>query len=164
MTEGWPCLGDLRQSKVEQLHTLPGHHNIGRLQIPVGDPFGVRGIQRIANLDGAFQCLIDRQGPLELRAFDVLHDQVIRTDIMEGTNVGMIQRRYSTSFVLEPFGELCPGNLDRDHAIEARIAGLINFTHSTRTDWCKYFIGSEFVAGRQRHFCVRAKFSRSESG
>ena len=99
----------------------------------------MRGIQRIANLDGEFQGLIDRQGPLDLSAFDVLHDQVIRADIVQSTNIGMIQCRDCTSFVLEPFGEPGAGNLDGDDAIEARIARLINFTHSARTDGREVF-------------------------
>ena len=70
------------------------------------DALLVRGIERIANLHRILQRLIDRQRPLERRAFDVLHHQIIRADIVELADVGMIQRRNRLRFALESFAEL----------------------------------------------------------
>ncbi len=72
----------------------------------MSDAFLVRGIERGANLRGILQCLIDRQRPLESRALDVLHYKVIGTDIVERTNVGMVQRSDSACFALEALREL----------------------------------------------------------
>ena len=117
----------------------------------MSDAFLVRGVERIANLRGVLQRLIDRQRPLERRALDVLHHQVIRADIVERTNVGMIQRRDGVGFALETLAELGVGNFDRDVAIQARVVRLVHFSHSALADGRKDFIGAEFVAGGERH-------------
>ena len=115
------------------------------------DALLVRGVESIANLRGVLQRLIERQRSLERRALDVLHHQVIRPDIVERADVGMIQRRDSARFALESFAELGLGNLDRDDAIEARVAGLVHLAHAARADGRKDFVRAEFFAGRERH-------------
>ena len=72
------------------------------------DAFVVRVIQSGANRHGVLQCLIERERPLELCAFDLLHDQVIRADIVQNANIGMIQRRDGFGFSLEAFAEIAP--------------------------------------------------------
>jgi len=42
------------------LDVLLGQENIGGLQIPMADALLVRSVERIANLCGVLQCLIDR--------------------------------------------------------------------------------------------------------
>ena len=44
--------------------------------------------------------------------------------------LGMIQRGDSPSLALEAFAELFLGDLDRDDAIESRIAGFVNLAHA----------------------------------
>ena len=83
-----------------------GHQDVGRLQIAVDDAFAVRGIQRIGNLDGVLQRLIERQRPFERLALDVLHHQVVRADVVELADVGMIQRGDRARLALEAFAEL----------------------------------------------------------
>ena len=55
---------------LEALGALLGDHDVGRLRIAVGDALAVRGIQAIQNLHAIFQCLGDRKGAAQLRAFD----------------------------------------------------------------------------------------------
>ena len=117
----------------------------------MGDALLVRGVERIANLHGVLQCLIERQRPLQRSALDVLHHQVIRPDIVQRDKFGMIQRRHGASFALESFAELGLGNLDRDDAIQARVARLPHLAHATRADRRKNLVRAEFVAGRERH-------------
>ena len=114
----------------------------------MGDALLVRGVERVANLHRVLQCLIERQRPLERRALDVLHHQVIRPNIVQRANVGMIQRRHGASFALETLTELGLGSFDRNDAIEARVASLVHFAHSARTDWRKDFVWAEFFARR----------------
>src|ERR1700694_2369993 len=58
-------------SEVQQLDALLGQQNICGLQVAMGDALLVSCVERITNLRGILQCLIDRQRSLEGRAFDV---------------------------------------------------------------------------------------------
>jgi hypothetical protein len=50
-------------------------------------------------------------------------------------------------------------NLDRNLAAELGVFGSIHLSHSARTDRSKYFVRTEFFAGRDRHLFVRAKLA-----
>jgi len=50
----WNGLFDFSESEVEQLDALPGHQDVGRLEIAVDDAFGMGGIESAANLRGIF--------------------------------------------------------------------------------------------------------------
>ena len=117
----------------------------------MGDALLVRGVESIANLRCILQGLIDRQRPLERRALDVLHDQVIRADVVKLTNVGMIQRSHRSGFAFESFAELGLGNFDRDDTIKPCVAGLVDLSHATRTDGRDDLVRAKSVAGRKRH-------------
>src|ERR1700733_10929783 len=67
------------------------------------------------------QGLRQRRWSLERSTLDVLHYKVVRPDIMQRANVGMIQGGYGVRFSLEAFGELFIRNLDRDNAIQPRV-------------------------------------------
>ena len=95
------------------------------------DALLVGGVECIANLRCVLKSLSDRQRTPEYSAFDVLHDQVVRPDIMQRANVGVIQGSYCVRFALESFGELFVRNLDRDHAIQPRIVSFVDFAHPT---------------------------------
>ena|SRR5450631_282627 len=87
----------------------------------------------------------------ELGALDVLHDQVIRADIVQDTDVGMIPCGDGFGFPLETFGEVFLRNLDRDVTTDTGIARLPHLSHATFSDWRDAFICAEFVAGGERH-------------
>ena len=125
----------------------------------MGDAFLVRVVECGANLHRVLQCLIDRQGSLEGRPLDVLHHQVVGTNIVQRTDVRMIQRANGFSFTLESLAELRGGNLDRDITTDAGIARFPHLSHSTLADGREDFVRAEFVAGLERHLFVRAKFS-----
>ena len=110
------------------------------------DALGVRGGERAGDLPGVLQGFLHRKRTFKWRAFDVLHDQVIRADVVQRTNVGMIQRRDGFGFSLEAFAELRIGNFERNDAIETGIARLKYLAHSAFTDRRKNFIGPEFIA------------------
>jgi hypothetical protein len=61
----------------------------------------------------------------------------------------MIQRGYCARFLLEAIAVGGVGeNLERDVAAEARIAGAVDFAHSTRPERGDDFVGAESCAGR----------------
>ena len=63
----------------------------------------------------------------------------------------MIQRRDRVGLALKTIGELLRGNLDRDVAIQPRIARLPHFAHAAFADGRDDLIRAEFVAGLQFH-------------
>ena len=83
------------------------------------DAFPVRGIESVTNLRRVLQCLIERQWPFQRSALDVLHDQVVRADIVNLADVWMVQRGDGVSFALKAFGKMFGGGLDRDIAAPA---------------------------------------------
>jgi hypothetical protein len=79
----------------------------------------MRGFERGSDLPGEPQSL-SRRKSLRLftgnnrQAVNVLHDQIIRADIVNLADVGMIQRGNGFGFTLETLAELLAGNFDRD--------------------------------------------------
>jgi hypothetical protein len=63
----------------------------------------------------------------------------------------MVQGCNSVRLALEPFRELFVRNLDRDGAIEARIAGFVNFSHAAGANGRDDLIRAQASSGRQRH-------------
>ena len=62
------CRGlHLCQPEVEQLHAGLGHQNVARLQIPMRDASCMRRVERIADLPGVLQRLVERQRAFERR-------------------------------------------------------------------------------------------------
>src|ERR1700686_5025801 len=98
------------------------------------DALTVRGVERIADLRGAFQSLIQREGSFKRLTFDVLHHQVIWSDVVKLADVRVIQRRHGASLAVESFTELALSNLKRDDAIQPRVAGFVHLSHAARSD------------------------------
>ena len=117
----------------------------------MGDALAVRGVQRIADLRAVLQRLIDGHRAFERHALDVFHHQVIRPDIVQSADAGVIQRRDGAGFAFETLAEGRLGDLHGDHPAEARIAGLIHFAHTPGSYRGKDFVRPEFFAGRERH-------------
>ena len=91
----------LRQPEVEQLRAAARHHDIGRFQIAMENPLGVCRFQRLHDVGGDAQCFIETQRPAEWRAFDVLHHEVIGTDVVKDADMRMIQSGNGARLLLE---------------------------------------------------------------
>src|SRR5215468_6559414 len=93
---------------------------------------------------GCFKCrrdlqcqrhrLLGRERAPERRAVDELHDQVIGTDIIKLTDVGMIQSRNGACFLLEPYREFLAGELYGNHSVQTRVARLVDLSHTPGTN------------------------------
>ena len=76
----------------------------------------------------------------------------------------MIQRSNGAGFALEAgaqilaLGDVFRQDLDGDGAVEASVARLVDFAHSSSADRGEDFVGAEFVAGGERHIRDRAQF------
>lgn len=156
------------ESKVEELSATWGKHHIPRLQVAVENAPTMRTCESLRDLYPEFQRLLEREGASvqavsQRFSLQVLHDQlgsrVLRADVIELTNVGMIQRRNRSRFAFKTcsqFGigrEMFRQNLDCDHALQASVAGAIHFTHAAGTERRLDFIGAEFGAHGEAHRC-----------
>lgn len=109
-----------RESEIQQLYNpARGREDVRWFEVAMNDPLTVCGLERGSNLPRELQRLIRRKG---LRLFtvddrppvDVLHDQKIRTDVVNLADVGMIECGDGFGFTLEALAELLARNFDRD--------------------------------------------------
>ncbi len=82
--------------------------------------------QRIGNLLRDTESFFERNRaffkPLsQSETLDVLHDQVIRANVVEGADVGVIQRGNRAGFAFKAIRELPRGDFDGDIAPESRM-------------------------------------------
>ena len=120
------------------------------------DAFVVRGFERARNLardgesfvewNGAFSDQAGQRG-----AFDQLHDEVIRADVVEVADVGMVQRGDGAGFTIEALGESFFGDFDGDFAAEARVVGAVDLAHPARAEIGQDFVGTEAGSRGQWH-------------
>ena len=137
--------GKLGQTEIQKLRAHCGEHDVAWLQVAVSDAAAMRPVQRVRNLRAVFQYLFYRQRPSlkalgERLPFDTFHyqevDSVLMTNIMQHTNVGMIQARDRFCFAFEALPanrirrELSGENLDGNIAVKARVACTVNFAHA----------------------------------
>jgi hypothetical protein len=92
----------------------------------------------------------------ERLAFQVLHhqkiDAILAADIIEHTDVGVLQARDGLGLALETGTELLVltevrrKDFDRNLAVEPRVASPIHLAHTPSTQWRLDFVWAEFCA------------------
>ncbi|MBI4264353.1 MAG: hypothetical protein HY657_08250 [Acidobacteria bacterium] len=80
-----PATAGLRQAEVEELGARLRQHDVAGFQIAMDDARAVRLVERVDNLDGELERLLDRQ-PLQTRAAHALCE-------MQGPTVSSAQPR-----------------------------------------------------------------------
>ena len=115
------------------------------------DALAVRRIESIGYLSRVTKSFRERQRTADRLPFDVLHDQIVRADIVEMADMRMIERGDRARFTLETFAELALAHLDRHGAIEPAVTRLVNFTHATDADESDDFVRTEASSSRKRH-------------
>ena len=95
------------------------------------------------------------------RALNPLHRDVrgrpVAPDLVDRQNVGVIERGGGARLELESpeavrvRGDLGPQHLDRDDAVEARIAGFVNLAHPAGADRGQNLVGTEAGWGKMWH-------------
>jgi hypothetical protein len=96
----------------------------------------MRGVERVGNLPGETRGCFHRHRAGERSALDELQNEVPRSNVVDLTGVGMIERGYCARFLLESIdaigiaGELLWQHFDRDIATETRIARPVDDPHS----------------------------------
>ena len=129
----------------------------------------MRGRQRLADLDGDRERLVNRQRGLsrtaageplfEGFAVEELHHEVrgalVIANVMECADIGMRQLRDRARFAIEAFAELRIGgehgweHLDRDGAIQAGVACLVDLAHPAGAQRRFNLVGTEAGACNQ---------------
>ena len=138
------------------------------------DAGAVRLGKRIGDLQGDRHGLVERQGSyrgltsgtrsqscLERLPIEVFEHEEIRralaADVVQGADVRVVQGGHDPRLALEPVAELriarerVGEDLDRDRAIEPRVARLVHLAHAAGTQGGEDLIGAEVGAGSEGH-------------
>src|SRR5215467_5012639 len=104
------------QLRHPEIHNLcvpaRGYEKIRRLDVPMHDAFGVRGVEGFGDLyrqinDGVYLHSPPRDALLQSLAFEVLHRQkwapVSLSDVIKRADMRMVQRRGGARFPLKTF-------------------------------------------------------------
>ena len=82
---------------------------------------------------------------------------MVLADVVERADVGMIELRNHARLAVEALaklsicGELGRERLDRDDAVESRVAGFVDLAHAARARGCDDFIRPEASTRVERH-------------
>src|SRR5262249_43123948 len=136
------------------------------LQVAVGDPLPVRGgeprgdlprvIERLRRSDPSAAEPLAQRFPFEQLADDEVQT-LVRTDVVYADDVRMIERARRLRLQLEAAkplrvrGEALVENLDRDVAVQPRVARAIDLTHPSGAHERMNPIRAELSIGRKRH-------------
>ena len=130
------------------------------------DALLVRGLNGIRDLLCDQEDLVERTGTAhdavrQILAFDQFHDKGKDTlrffETVNLRDVRMVERREHLRFALEPREPVGIGrpeigqDLDRDVAMELRVAGAIDLPHATFADLRGDFVDAEARARREGH-------------
>ena len=140
----------LGQPEVEDLGLpAPGDEDVGRLDVPVNDPFGVRGLQTVGHLERHREDLVHPQplpedALLQRLALEQLHRNevlpLMLVDVVDGADVRMIQGGGRLGLPLESLqrmavlGQLFGQELQGDGALEPGVLGLVDDTHAAAAE------------------------------
>src|SRR5882672_4290390 len=112
----------------------------------MNDAFGMRGIETVGNFNGQIEQRFGVDGTavdavLQGLAFKELHDDeslaVFLVDLVDGADVGMVQRRGGAGFALKAvqgltvFGEFIGEKLKGDETAELDVLGPVYDTHAS---------------------------------
>ncbi len=126
----------------------------------------MRSVQRTRDLHSILQDLVEGQRSLfeplcQRLPFHALHhkivDAILTADVMQHTNVRMIQAGNGLSFAFEALlsngigGKLLRQYLNRDSPLQPRVARAIDFAHPARAERRRDFIGAKPSARSERH-------------
>ena len=167
------------QSEVEQLHAGGREHHVARLQVAVDDAPPVGGIERLGNVAGDVQRLVQGQRP-PLKApgqrlpVEALHDEEVdrrlrlvgrrraarrplAADVVQSADVRVAEPPHGPRLALEALarggvgGHVRGQDLDGDRAVEARVGRPVHLAHAARPEGADHLVGPEPHAWSQCH-------------
>jgi hypothetical protein len=94
--------GHRRQPEIEQLDVAAARdQDVGRLQIAMNDAGRVSGDETVGDLQGELDDPLRRVARPDRRALDELHHQVVGPDVVELTDMRVIERSHGPRLALE---------------------------------------------------------------
>ena len=114
------------------------------------DPFRMRGVQRVRNLNGQAKQNIGLDGfggdtMLQRHAVQKFHGDegltVVLIDFINGADIGMVQGRGRLRLALEAgqglgiFGDFIGQELQGDKPVQGNVLGLVDHTHPSAADF-----------------------------
>ena len=145
---GQPRVGadDLREPEVGEVGVLAAEQDVGRLDVAVHEPDGVRGVQRRADLVADRRDAVGReppvarQQPLQVDALDVAHHEVevpaLLARRVHRDHVRVVDRGGDARLALEALAEagvagaVGRDQLDRDRPAERELRGAVDDAHA----------------------------------
>ena len=136
--------------------------DVGGLQVPVHNAGCVGRGQCASDLDGAVEAFphpqpFARDHLLQVAALDQFHsdeiDALCRVDVVNGDDVGVIERRgglgllHEAPLTLRIGDPLRRQDLDRHKAAQVRVAGFVDHTHPAFPELGEYLIVGDGSAG-----------------
>ena len=131
------------------------------------DALAMRLVERVGNLGGDRQRLVERQRPSfqprgQRLALEMRHDQVVRAidaaDVVDAADVRMVQRGDRPRLALEAgprigvAGDFTREDFDGNRAIETSIPGFVDLAHAAGAEHSLDLIRAEPSAGGQCHW------------
>ena len=159
-TDGRWSGGCLREPEIENLRAARSEVDVRRFDVAMHDALAVRGLQGVGN--GECDVNEDRhldqaasESLLECLAFEQFHrdERWIDADIVDGADIGVVERRRRPRFPLETFqrlrgcGHPARRNLDCHDPVETRVLGPIHLSHPAGTQRADDFVGAEASTG-----------------
>ena len=153
----------LGETEIEDLGTtLQSHHDVVRFQIAMGDSGDMGRVQAFSDLRRQIERLPQRearaaQGVARDQFADQIHHPTLFADIMQGHDVGMIQRRDGFGFALKslPAGlierKLGRQNFERHFTVQTRVTRAEHFAHAASPERSQDQIGAEARSCREGH-------------
>ena len=161
--------GDLGETEIENFGVAAfGDENIRGLDVAVNDVFGVRGVERVGDFDGEREEVFDIHGAavdavLERLAVEKFHGDeglaVLFADVVNGADVGMVERGGRLRFALETgeglgiAGDILRQKFQRDETLEARVFGLVDDTHASAAEFFDDAVMRDGLADWRRGVC-----------
>jgi len=159
---------ELCETEVEDLDSpVPRHEQVLGLEVPVDDPLLVRRGEPPRDLDRVVERFAHRERSggetaAQRFAFEKLRDDVrgavVRSDVVDRGDVGMVQDSRGPSFVLEAAESIRIArkrrgqHLDGDFAPQPRILRAIDLPHPARAKRRDDLVGTQTTAGGETHF------------
>jgi len=96
-------------------------------------------------------------------ALHKFHNQIIWPDVVDVADIRVIERGHGLGFTLEALRELFPRDLDRNVAIQTRVAGAIDLAHTAGANGRENLVRAELVTSRKGQSVQRVYRSKAKT-
>ena len=127
---GLVAADDFGEAEIEQFDAGRGHQGVGGFEVAVDEFPLMGGIERIEHLAGVLERGRPGEWSRKRTALEVFHYEVIRSNVVQGTNVRMIQGGDGTHFGKQAVAICRLRHFDRDGPTDSSIAGFEHLAHA----------------------------------